>query len=371
VHDDLIDAIVRPRLRRLLLTRGVGLVVGVTDGATSHAVAYGGLRDGSDESPSMTTIYEIGSITKIFTSTLLASYVNSGSIAIDDPVAAVFPEVESIPTSITYASLATHTSGLPRLPDNIWVSARLDRADPYAAYSEEALLDYLRTLTADWLDRRAGRVNYSNFGFGLLATAMARCVGEQYDEALARRICGPLGLQDTGIESSGHDPARLAQAHHGRGGRTANWHTAALAGAGGLSSNMRDLLTFLLSILDPSSRLAQAFELTLQTHNENLSRSAWLRMPRWLRMRSDSVLRATSIMPIGVGLGWFIGRLPATGRVAWVHEGATGGYSSFVGLTREPQVAVAVLRNRGLRSREMFWPSYGVSNLGIEVLDSL
>lgn len=120
-------------------------------------------------------------MTKVFTTTLLAALAVEGAVELQQPVRELLPEVPDLPQSITLLSLATHTSGLPRLPDNIWKSVRKNGRDPYANYSEADLLDYLCTVEASDLEETAGMISYSNLGMGLLGYALSKHLGISYE----------------------------------------------------------------------------------------------------------------------------------------------------------------------------------------------
>ena len=146
------------------------LVFGVVDGDKSEVVAFGKLDDG--KMPDGDTVYEIGSVTKTFTATLLASAELSGRVTLDTPVAQLLPDFK-IPSrggkEITLGLLATQHSGLPRMPSNFLPR---DLANPYADYDAAKLKAFLAGYR---LPRDPGASHeYSNLGFGLLGYALAQ-----------------------------------------------------------------------------------------------------------------------------------------------------------------------------------------------------
>ena len=281
------------------------------------------------------TLFEIGSITKVFTATLLADMARTGEVGIDDPVWLHLPAGIDVPSrgrEITLADLSSHRSGLPALPRGLLVPALTSaRRDPYAAW-DAARLEAAVPRTRP---RRAPgeRFRYSNYGVGLLGHVLSLRAGVGYGELVRSRICAPLGLADTGLEV---DAGRLAAGHNRRGRPTPHWHLAALAGAGGLRSTARDLLGFLRLHADqPQTPLGVAAR---ETHR-----------PRIRVGRGH------------IGLGWFI--FPPGRRVphqVLVHEGGTGGFRSFAGVVPEARVAVVVLSNQ----------ARGVGRLGLRLLAS-
>lgn len=354
-----------------LVGDGIGLVVGLIDRGSTNIHGYGSIHDGTSDPPDGRTLYEIGSTTKVFTTTLLADMVARGEIELQQPVRDVLPEVPSLPESITILSLATHTSGLPRLPGNIWRSLLKNRSDPYANYSRADLLDYLRGVRDSDLVKTAGLINYSNLGMGLLGHAMSLHLGMTYEEAIRQRICHPLGLRDTVITISAKQEARLAQAHSGNGKQTSNFHIPALPGAGALLSSIEDLVRFLYAHLTSEDTLKLALSNTLQVNYSKFAPDFWLlrfygRIRRWLDRQPQPEPEA-----LGIGLGWMCMRLPESSAVAWCHNGGTGGYRSFVAFVPETQTGVVVLSNRGFSELEIVLPRYTVDNLGFDLLDAL
>ena len=160
-------------IRKILVERvdafhqGVGIVVGVIDPQGRRIVAYGSLDKGDPRPLNGDTIFEIGSVTKVFTSLLLSDMVQRGEVALADPVAKYLPPEVKVPErggrAITLVDLSTHTSGLPRMPSNFHPK---DPANPYADYTAEQLFEFISSYQ---LTRDIGsQFEYSNLGGGLL-----------------------------------------------------------------------------------------------------------------------------------------------------------------------------------------------------------
>ncbi len=293
--------------------------VGVVQGqevATAHA---GTLSGDVDRPPDERTLYEIGSVTKVFTALLLAEAVVRDEVELDTPVARLLPEDVVLPEGagekITLRMLATHTSGLPRVPPEI---PQDDYRDPYAAYGEAALWATLRQVKLDFPP--GTRASYSNLAVGLLGTLLARRADRTYAALLSERITEPLGLKDTVLTLSPEQRERLAPPHNGAGQRWTSWGCQALAGAGGIRSTLADLLRFARAMLQPEGTpLQRAIEL------------GWAKQD----------LSAT-LAPGGQALGWF---LAGDGSTRW-HNGVTGGYHAAIFVHRPLGLASVVLANR-------------------------
>ena len=220
------------------------LVVGATDRSESAVAARGPLP--GPDCPPERAVLEIGSITKVFTALLLAIAVKRGEASLDDPVLEHLPTGTRVPrrdsVDITLMHLATHTSGLPRLPPgSLWEGLR-NRHDPYARLTRERVLDAVgRTRQR----RAAGaRMAYSNFGAGLLGLALAHTAGSDYETLVCERITDPLGMADTLIILSANQRARIAPGTTRRDKPAGLWSISGLVGAGALRSTVADLLKF-------------------------------------------------------------------------------------------------------------------------------
>lgn len=297
------DAITRGRGRL------PGLVLGAVSGGKEAARAVGDVATDA--------LFEIGSVTKVFTATLLADLYLAGEVALDEPLQALLPDVR-VPTrdgEITLEHLATHSSGLPRLPPGFLRRARRQRQNPYAWLRED---DVLAALERTRLRARPGtKVRYSNFGAGLLGIALARRTGVPYGELLRARVLTPLALRETGVDVAAD---RLAAGHSRRGLPVAHWDVRGLEGAGALRSSAGDIVRFVRACLEPPSAApGPALALALEPR-------------RRLNRFGD------------IGLGWFLGRRKEGWTLAW-HNGGTGGFRSFVGLALGQGVGVVALTN--------------------------
>ncbi len=320
-----IEPLSEPQIRRLLeefvdeQKQSVGVVVGVTSAEGRVVVGYGRLSADDATRPDGDTVFEIGSITKVFTSTVLAELVSRGELGLDTPVQNLLGDEVLMPTrngaEITLGHLATHSSGLPRLPDNFEPA---NPANPYADYTVEDLNTFL---SSHELDRDIGdTVEYSNVGFGLLGHALALREDAGFETLIYERVLEPLHMSNTEVELTQALRERLAPGHDGRLRPVANWDVPTLAGAGALRSTVNDLLTFLEANLGLSeSPLQQAMELA--------------RLPQ----------RHGPRLGMDIGLGWMTATEDDR-QLVW-HNGATGGYASFIGFDVELGEGIVVLSN--------------------------
>ncbi|MCH8852658.1 MAG: beta-lactamase family protein, partial [Planctomycetes bacterium] len=214
--------------------RIIGIAVGVIDADGREYFAAGRVAADGSGKPDENTGFEIGSITKAFVGVLLAEMVGRGEVALDDPIDKFLPTGAKSPTrggkSIRLLDLATHRSGLPRLPTNIKPA---DVRNPYADYSAEKLFAFLADHS---LGRDIGaKYEYSNLGVGLLGTLLARRGDSTLEELIRSRITAKLGMTDTAMTLTPDMKRRLAKGHMGEA-EVPNWDFQALAGAGALCS---------------------------------------------------------------------------------------------------------------------------------------
>lgn len=246
-----------------------GLGVGVCSGGTQVMVFGGRVSAERHAPPDERSLFEIGSLTKVFTTTLLAEMHVSGELNLDEPVNRRLPPHGRIAgrdgDTVTLRHLATHTSGLGRLPVNLsW--KKLSSDNPYADYAVEEL--YAGLARCRLKNRPGTKTRYSNWGSGLLGHVLSLVGGADYERLVIDRILRPLGMHDTVMQLSEEQQQRLIPGHS-EGEAVPNWDFQALAGAGAFRSTMADMLRFLQANLDPASTpLAKTIELTHEVQTE-------------------------------------------------------------------------------------------------------
>jgi CubicO group peptidase (beta-lactamase class C family) len=298
-------------IRRLLAERvdlaGVGVVVGVIEPRGRRVVSYGRSGAADDRRLDGETVFQIGSVTKVFTGLLLADMVVRGEVSLDDPVSKYLPSGVRMPQrgrAITLIDLSKHWSGLPSMPTNFLLAAA---PNPYEAYSEAELYEFLSGYE---LPREPGTQAYSNFGVALLGRLLARHVGMDYETLLRRRVLEPLGLRSTSISLNADQLQRLAPGHDRFRQPVETWNLLAMPASGSIRSTANDLLTFLSFNLAPDSPLHAAM-----------------------------LLQRTP----GRALGW--GRSTLGGEAVYGHDGGKEGYRSAVVFNPQTQTGVVVLAN--------------------------
>ncbi len=311
--DSAVRALLESRVKTFPDTgrHGEGIVVGLLDRSGARRIIAVGVDQAA--------VFEIGSITKTFTASILADMVDHGEVRLDDPVAKYLPPSVRVPSrngkQITLLDLVTQSSGLPRMPSNFTPK---DSLNPYADYTVQQMYAFLSSYE---LTRDVGaEYEYSNLGVGLLGHALALKAGMSYEALVRQRILGPLGMRETAITLTPAMRARLAPGHEIDGRVVPNWDLPTFAGAGALRSTAADMLRFLIANLDSTGPpLGHALR---ETHDAR---------------------HATNDPNLKVGLAWHILSRPV-GNLVW-HNGGTGGYRSFTGFDPARRIGVVVLSN--------------------------
>lgn len=306
-----------------------GLAVGVVDGDTVERVFLGRASDADPSPPDGRTIFEIGSVTKTFTTLLLADMAGRHEVRLDDPIGACLPSDVPAPRAadgreITLLDLATHTSRLPRDPDDAdWEE---DEAAAFEALANFSTRDLYATIAGRLLDPGIGEVvEYSNIGFGLLGHVLALRAGRPYAELLADRVCAPLGMAGTWITTPVAERSRMADGHGANGEPVSPWAPDALAPAGGIRSTLDDMLLYLRAMLTPDrTPLSGAIRMTHE---------------RRVPVDDEDLARVSA-----VGLGWIIND-DHDAPFFW-HNGETEEFHSFMAFDPVAAAGIVALANQ-------------------------
>ncbi len=264
------------------------------------------------------TEFQIGSITKTFTATLLAEMVQSGKVHLDDPIGKYLPAGSRTPAydgrQITLLNLAEQNSGLPQMPTNF---APSNPSDPYADYGTARLYDFLGSYA---LTRAPGaKFEYSNVGVGLLGTLLSNAAHTDYAPLVSSGVLRPLGMNETSASITPQIRARLMPGFTQGLTPAPAWTVTGLAGAGAINSSMHDMLLYLKANMDaPAGRLGSAM--------------AFAQKPR----------SSTTLAPfMKIGLNWFTN---VNSHITW-HNGETAGYHAFLAFDRVGGTGIIVLAN--------------------------
>jgi len=298
------------------------------NGSECHVIATGAKQT---EAPAENLIFEIGSITKVFTAILLCVLFEEGKIDPFAPLADLSDDLSAVPRWITPISLTSHTSGLPRLHVPIWKALIKPLPDdPYAAFSRHDLLAWLQNWSAN--APRKSRHVYSNLGVGLLGEAMAMKEGKAFPDLLADKVIRPLGLKETGGCLNQDQQRRFVQPRHAKGQAVLPWTFQAMAGAGFLRSTASDLARF-------SGQVIKAITAPETTLDRALSRSATSLVGLGRNGSSDHKAQCW---------GWFASTLDRNGPRILHHDGGTAGSACALYVCPEQAQALAVLSNKGV-----------------------
>lgn len=328
-----------------------GMVLGVVDKNGSHLFTYGYQCLSKNQKVTGDTIFEIGSISKVFTGLMLAEAVNSGSVSLEDSVSS-FLNIETknqdIYNKTTLKNLVTHTSGLPRVPKNLLFTAdtilsSFFGSNPYRTLTEDRLLSNLnqaatqKSVGTDW--------EYSNYGFSLLGVILSSAQGLSYEEFLNSAVTEPLEMKSTTISLSQEQKERFASPYRGYlrlksfniGMQSAPWQfNDAVAGAGGILSTGEDMLKFLEACIANELDFISISKQPLFQINDELK----------------------------MGMGWIIDSNSINNQTAIWHNGQTGGFNSYIAFFPNKSTGVFVIANTNVNIQPL-----GEEILSLTLLD--
>ncbi len=357
-----------------------GVVVGIVTGDRASINGFGKISKQKKVAPDEHTLFEIGGLTHVFTTTLMSQMSKDLGFNLDDHIQVflpagttspiyhfldcrsvkVEPEIgdyyisdrevmvcvpndESPAIGISFCDLASHTSGLPDDPAGLYswnpLEAIRQIKDPFKNYTKKELYEHLSDY--DLLQVPGMNFRYSNQGIALIGNLLEDIEGANYQDLIHKYITFPLGLKNTTVSLDKEQELHLAPGHNRRGKVTSYWHFDAMAPAGGLKSTGEDLLQFLkYNINTKSTFLEEALE---EVQQERLT------IPNQER-------------PTTMGYGWFTSIInPETNRRAIWQSGQTGGFSSFLGFNKDLGIGVVILSNS----------ANTVDELGFNILEQL
>jgi CubicO group peptidase (beta-lactamase class C family) len=314
--DLLVERSVRPYIQK---GNTCGLVLAVIHKGNLRKYCYGWINKKQKQLPDVEhTIFEIGSVTKTFTSLLLAQEVLAARMKLNDPINLYLPD--SIPAlglqgkPITLQDLANHTSGFPRLPANIF-NGKVDPKDPYKHYLADSLYSFLMHYHSPVIP---GTVfSYSNYGAGVLGTILERRLHNSFEQLILSNICKPIDMNHTSVTLNDEDQRNFAQGYNETGEATAPWDLASLKGSGAIRSTLNDMIKYARAQMGSKGPLHKAIALSHQPTFTGAAQS--------------------------MGLGW---RINQNSQHTYLHHsGGTGGFRSFIGFDPGRQTAIVILSN--------------------------
>ncbi len=265
-------------------------------------------------------IFEIGSISKVFTSTLLTNFVEEGKLELNDPIQDYLGFQVNLNEKITFQELANHTSGLPRLPNNLNLFTT-NPNNPYKNYDTEKLEEYF-TEEIEIKQKPGTKYEYSNLGAGTLGYSLTMLANTSYEELLAEMIFSKYGMLNTTTNRE-RIKKNLITGLDADGDNATNWDFNVLVGAGGILSSAEDMSKFAIA----------------QFNDDN----------KELLLTQQPTFRINEHMKIG--LGWHIVTTRSSKEVI-CHNGKTGGYSSSIALDTKNKSGVIILSNISPNNRQ-------------------
>ena len=257
------------------------------------------------------SIFEIGSISKVFTSTLLANFVIDGKVKLNDNINDYLKTPLNNSTEISFIDLANHTSGLPRLPTNLDLT-KVNPENPYKEYKEKELEDYV---TNQLELSNKGENQYSNLGAGLLGYTLSKIENDTYESLLQNKIFSKYDMQNSTTDIT-TIKGNLVKGLNNEGIEVPNWDLAVLAGAGAIFSTVEDLSQFAISQFEYKNKELELTRVKTFELNKNMD----------------------------IGLGWHILKNKSDNLWYW-HNGGTGGYSSSMVIEEKSKNGIIILSN--------------------------
>jgi D-alanyl-D-alanine-carboxypeptidase/D-alanyl-D-alanine-endopeptidase len=303
-----------------------GMVLVAVRGDAGLVRGYGETERGNHHEPDGDTLLRLNSITKVFTTEVLASLAAEGKLSLTDSLQR-FAGDRTVPRfgngPITLLELATHTAALPRE-----MGSAPEGTNPRAWPTKEVRWAWLPKYTLPWAPGTIA--SYSNIGFDFLADALEAATGQSYPDLLRARVTGPLGMKDTGFAPTPEQCARLMTGT-GLGGPATCVDTRATDGSGGLYSTGNDMLRWL------RHNLADTDGALLLSHAVYWPRQAL----------SAAIGFDEGAAPMaGIGLGWVVTAADDVHPMVLTKSGGGAGFMSYIAFAPGRHVGVFVGVNR-------------------------
>jgi CubicO group peptidase (beta-lactamase class C family) len=278
------------------------------------------------------SLFEIGSLTKVFTSTLLAEMVIQKELSLTDNINKTFSFKFHDKIKLNYISLSNHTSGLYRIPSNLFPLMFKNPSNPYKEYSVK-LFNYYLEHELKLESESSTKYSYSNLGAGLLAHSISLNKRITFENMLFDNIFSKFKMTSTSFNLT---PSFKGVKHNGTFAE--NWQLNALKGAGGLVSSTKDLSEFIQAQFNPKNTELNLTRISTHSISKNMS----------------------------IGLGWHIIEPKSTNKKYW-HNGGTGGFTSSIAFRTSNNTGIIVLSNISAQSSH----SKVIDEICFYLLDSL
>ena len=320
-----LDSEVKKVMRDNLLHR---IVIGVYKDGKSFVKGYGTESNDEATAPAASMVFQIGSVSKLFTASLLQILCDEGILTMDATLGQLIGKsINLSPASqqVTLKQLVTHTSGFPRIPKSLLHKATQLAGkenlllNPYSLVQPEDIFEYLET-TDD--KREPGRFEYSNFGMGLLGHVLEIVTNKSFENLVAEKLIAPLDMRHTAIELTPTMKDHLVQGYTKNGVPNPIWTFSVLAGAGAFNSDAEDMMKFIRANIEDDSILSHTLK---KMHGPKFG--------------GDT------------GIGWiqptFIDRFVGNQSIVW-HNGMVGGYASYVSIDTKAKTGILILSNKAI-----------------------
>lgn len=314
------DSIYAVISKEIFRKRTPGIIVGLIDSTGKRQIISAGALSKIDpRRPDGNTMYEIGSVTKVFTSLLLADMSLKQQVSINDPITRYLPSAVKISVKDgkvpTLLNLSSHTVGYPRMPDNVDPK---DPDNPFADYTLQQLYDYVSRFP--YTSDMGTFFRYSNSGYALLGNILASVAHKDYETLVKQGVCEVLDMKNTTIRLTPAQKANMAMGHSEYGLQVSNWDMPAFVATGALRSNVNDLLNFAAANLGiVKTKLWPAMELC--------------HIPRIIKSKVEG----------DVTMGWTL--VNENGHEFLWKDGTTAGYRALVLLDRKKKNGLVILSN--------------------------
>lgn len=324
-----------------------GLSIGIIQNKQINTFHCGNLAtDAPIVSPNNTTLYQLGSISKVFTAALLAAMVADSSVQLNDPITKYLPDSLAFQNpllkQITLLQLVTHTAGFPTKPSNI-INTNSNPDDPYNNYTLTDLYTYLSTYHPQLAKKNKRNKNntfaYSHLSIGLLGHLLENASGKTYQQLLEKYIINKINCKDIFLEPSIEQQSRIVAGHNFVGKSNEPLHYRTLYASEGVYGSLDNLLKFVYTNID-------------NTPNNPL---------RNIALKMQIPYAATQMHNVYACLGWYQIKQTKHVPIVYTHSGRVGGYSHYVAFSPEKKIGIVVMSNTSQR----------IDDIGIEILSYL